>query len=174
MSVGNDNIRRVLSAFEQGDWDEIHLVAEGIELHLSTAPDGFATQTWDVSVGKRSGSADDDTSDAAGRTRPARPVPPAKTAAADDPGQASAEPGTVEVVAPSPGIFWRSPLPGAPPFADLDSKVGKGDVLCIVEVMKLMNHITATVSGTVTQIAVGNGESVARGQVLFRIRPDGA
>ena len=85
---------------------------------------------------------------------------------------ADARPGTEEITAPSPGIFWRSPLPGAPPFTDLGRHVAAGDTLCIVEVMKLMNHITAHVPGTMAGILVDNGQPVSRGQVLFRIRPD--
>ncbi|MHB1433136.1 MAG: acetyl-CoA carboxylase biotin carboxyl carrier protein [Streptosporangiaceae bacterium] len=159
MAVHNDNVRRVLTAFEQGEWDEIHLVTEDVELHLSTAPDGFSSQTWDVS---------------ARREPPVTTAPgcPATTTgdqaiSADEDGA-----GLVPVTAPSPGIFWRSPLPGAPPFTDRGLRVADGDVLCIVEVMKLMNHITTHVSGMMMDILVENGQPVSRGQVLFRIRPD--
>ena len=157
MAVRNDNIRRVLTAFEQGEWDEIHLVTEDVELHLSTVPGGFSSQTWDVSA----------------RREP--PTPTASDGQADP--VVAGEPGAdgtglVPVTAPSPGIFWRSPLPGAPPFTDRGQRVTDGDVLCIVEVMKLMNHITAHVSGTIADILIENGQPVSRGQVMFRIRPD--
>jgi biotin carboxyl carrier protein len=79
-----------------------------------------------------------------------------------------------EIVAPSPGIFWRSPSPGAPPFAEVGTRVDADAVLCIVEIMKLMNTITAPRSGAVVEVLAGNGEQVERGQALFRIRPDGA
>jgi biotin carboxyl carrier protein len=79
-----------------------------------------------------------------------------------------------EVVAPSPGLFWRCPSPGAPPFAEVGMRVEADAVLCIVEVMKLMNTVTAPCAGVVVDVLVGNGEQVERGQSLFRIRPDGA
>lgn len=203
MAVRRDNIRLVLDAFEQGDWDEIHLVTEDIELHLSTAPDGFPAQTWDVSARRQPPPTAALSSQAASpdgqrQTQPADSGAPRAPQAgqggergmAHAPGGemagavatgdvtagavADASPATEEITAPSPGIFWRSPLPGAPPFTDLGRHVAVGDTLCIVEVMKLMNHIAAHVSGTMTDIMAENGQQVSRGQVLFRIRPDGA
>ena len=185
MAVRNDNIRRVLTAFEQGEWDEIHLVTEDVELHLSTAPDGFSSQTWDVSTvrepraatprrGEQGGQDDAAITEPATTGEPARTGEPASTgepARTDEPASTDGA-GLVPITAPSPGIFWRSPLPGAPPFTDRGQRVADGDVLCIVEVMKLMNHITAHVSGTMMDILVENGQPVSRGQVLFRIRPD--
>jgi acetyl-CoA carboxylase biotin carboxyl carrier protein len=75
------------------------------------------------------------------------------------------------VRSPSPGIFWRSPHPGAPPFADVGDDVQSGSTLCIVEVMKLMNHISSDVPGTVVAVFVENGLRVDRGDALFAIQP---
>ncbi len=173
MAVRNDNIRRVLTAFEQGEWDEIHLVTEDVELHLSTAPDSFSSQTWDVSARREPRAAPPSRGEQVGQggAAVADPGGAEESAGAGEPAAADGA-GLVPVTAPSPGIFWRSPLPGAPPFTDRGQRVADGDVLCIVEVMKLMNHITAHVSGTTMDILVENGQPVERGQVLFRIRPD--
>ena len=74
------------------------------------------------------------------------------------PAEAAAIPvGAHVVLSPSPGIFWRSPQPGAPPFADLGDDVQSGSTLAIVEVMKLMNHISSDIPGTVVGVFVGNG-----------------
>jgi biotin carboxyl carrier protein len=79
--------------------------------------------------------------------------------------------GTHVVLSPSPGIFWRSPHPGAPPFADLGDDVLSGSTLGIVEVMKLMNHISSGIPGTVVGVFVDNGMRVDRGDALFAVQP---
>jgi acetyl-CoA carboxylase biotin carboxyl carrier protein len=70
------------------------------------------------------------------------------------------------------GTFYRSPSPGADSFTEVGHRISEGDVLCIIEAMKLMNELESEVSGTVKEICVGNGEPVEYGQVLFRIDPD--
>lgn len=73
------------------------------------------------------------------------------------------------VKAPMVGTFYRSGSPGAKPFVDVGSTVKEGDVLCIIEAMKLMNEIVAEQSGTISQIVAENGQPVEYGQVLFVI-----
>ncbi|AFV11843.1 accB acetyl-CoA carboxylase, biotin carboxyl carrier protein [Thermacetogenium phaeum DSM 12270] len=79
----------------------------------------------------------------------------------------------VEVVAPMVGTFYRAPAPGAPPFVDVGSKVKKGDTLCIIEAMKLMNEIEAECDGEIVEILVENAQPVEYGQVLFLIASEG-
>ena len=67
------------------------------------------------------------------------------------------------------GTFYRAPEPGAPPFVDTGHSVSADTIVCIIEVMKLMNSIPAGGSGVVTQILVGDGEPVEYGQVLMVI-----
>ena len=74
-----------------------------------------------------------------------------------------------EVKAPLSGTFYRAPYPGAPPFVKVGDKVNQGDVLCIVEAMKVMNEITSPVSGYIREIVPQNGQPVKEGDVLFRI-----
>jgi acetyl-CoA carboxylase biotin carboxyl carrier protein len=76
------------------------------------------------------------------------------------------------IKAPMVGTFYRSPSPGAPPFVEPGARVERDTVVCIIEVMKLMNSIRAGVSGTVREIRVENGEPVEFGQVLLVIEPD--
>ena len=73
---------------------------------------------------------------------------------------------------PSPGIFWRAPAPGAAPFVEPGQHVEAETVVCIVEVMKLMNRVVAGVSGKVVAICVENSEQVAREQTLIVIEAD--
>ncbi|MEL7608729.1 MAG: acetyl-CoA carboxylase biotin carboxyl carrier protein [Bacillota bacterium] len=75
----------------------------------------------------------------------------------------------VEVKSPMVGVFYAAPAPDAKPFVAVGSKVKKGDVLCIVEAMKLMNEITADTDGEIVDICVENGQVVEFAQVLFRI-----
>jgi acetyl-CoA carboxylase biotin carboxyl carrier protein len=77
----------------------------------------------------------------------------------------------VDVASPMVGTFYRAPAPEAPPYVEIGSHVRKGQTLCILEAMKLMNELEAEVDGVVREVLVGNGEPVEYGQVLFRIEP---
>ena len=88
-------------------------------------------------------------------------------AVADEP---QGEQGGTLVESPMVGTFYRSPAPDADPFVEVGSSVTKGQTLCIVEAMKLMNEIEAEVSGVVAEILVDNAQPVQFGQPLFRIR----
>jgi acetyl-CoA carboxylase biotin carboxyl carrier protein len=104
----------------------------------------------------------------------ALPTPAASTTQAAAPGPAGAEAaatGLVDMRSPIVGTFYRQPGPGAPPFAEPGSKVRKGQVLCIIEAMKLMNEIEAEMDAEVVEILVANGQPVEFGEVLFRLRP---
>jgi acetyl-CoA carboxylase biotin carboxyl carrier protein len=74
-----------------------------------------------------------------------------------------------EVTAPMVGTFYSASSPGSPPFVQVGDRVNEGDILCIVEAMKMMNQIEAEVSGTIKSIRVQNGDPVEYGQVLFVI-----
>jgi len=71
------------------------------------------------------------------------------------------------VKAPMVGTFYRSPSPDAKPFVEVGQAVKEGDVICIIEAMKLMNEIDADAAGTVKAILVENGQPVEYGQPLF-------
>jgi acetyl-CoA carboxylase biotin carboxyl carrier protein len=73
------------------------------------------------------------------------------------------------VEAPMVGVFYGAPGPGQPPFVKVGSQVKKGDVLCIIEAMKLMNEITAETDGEIVDICVNDGDVVEFGQTLFKI-----
>jgi acetyl-CoA carboxylase biotin carboxyl carrier protein len=94
---------------------------------------------------------------------PAPAVAPAAAPAAEKPGHS--------VTSPFVGTFYRTPAPDQPAFVDVGSVVKKGQVLCIIEAMKLMNEIEADVAGRVAEILVENGQPVEFGQALFRIEP---
>ena len=78
---------------------------------------------------------------------------------------------TLEIKSPMVGTFYTAPSPGAKPYITIGDVVKSGDIVCIVEAMKLMNEIKAEVGGKVVQILVENGEPIEFGQTLFTIEP---
>jgi acetyl-CoA carboxylase biotin carboxyl carrier protein len=101
----------------------------------------------------------------AGSAAPTATAPPAKPAAA------AGEEGLHTVRSPIVGTFYEAPSPGAPPFVKAGDVVEVGQVLCIVEAMKLMNEIESDVAGEITKKLVTNGQPIEYGQELFVIRP---
>lgn len=77
----------------------------------------------------------------------------------------------VEIKAPMVGTFYRSPSPEAPPFVNIGGQIEHGQVICIIEAMKLMNEIKSDIKGKMVDILVENGNPVEFGQVLFLIEP---
>jgi len=76
-----------------------------------------------------------------------------------------------EITSPMVGTFYASPTPGAEPFVKVGSKIKPGDVLCIIEAMKIMNELPSEISGTVKEILVKDGQTVEYGQVVIRVEP---
>ena len=83
----------------------------------------------------------------------------------------NAESGLHLVKSPIVGTFYSSPSPGASPFVGPGDQVEKGQVICVVEAMKLMNEIESDVSGEVVKCLVSNGQAIEFGQPLFAVRP---
>jgi acetyl-CoA carboxylase biotin carboxyl carrier protein len=100
-------------------------------------------------------------------------APVASSAAAPPPVVAApaVEEGLHLVKSPIVGTYYEAPSPGAPPFIKPGDQVTSGQVLCIVEAMKLMNEIESDVTGEVVKLLVANGQPVEYGQPLFAIRP---
>ena len=99
-----------------------------------------------------------------GRAAPAeRAEEPAPTAATAD--------GAVTIDAPMLGVFYRALSPGAPPFVDVGTRIERDTIVCVIEVMKMMNSVPAGVVGTIAEVHVENAEAVEFGQPLFRVMP---
>jgi acetyl-CoA carboxylase biotin carboxyl carrier protein len=79
--------------------------------------------------------------------------------------------GLVSISAPMLGTFYRAEAPGKPPFVEVGSTVEADTIVCIIEVMKMMNSVPAGVSGTIAEIVPDNAELVEYGQPLFRVEP---
>ena len=100
---------------------------------------------------------------------PAAP-PPAQSPVAAAKSEGREDPNVVQVTSPFVGTFYRASSPDAEPFVQVGQQVQPGQVLCIVEAMKLMNEIEAEIAGTIEEILVENGKPVEYGDPLFRIR----
>jgi len=94
-----------------------------------------------------------------------------ETAALTDGKPSDAATNAQEIVSPMVGTFYTSPEPGAPPFVDAGQRVTKGQTVCIIEAMKLMNEIEAEYNGTIVRRLVDDAEPVEFGQALFLIEP---
>ena len=96
----------------------------------------------------------------------------AQTAQSSEPPATASEPELHVVKSPIVGTFYGSPSPGAAPFVSPGDQVEKGQVICIVEAMKLMNEIESDATGEVVKCFVSNGQPIEFGQPLFSIRLD--
>lgn len=92
-------------------------------------------------------------------TAPAAPEPPREN--------------LLEVKSPMVGTFYRAPEPGAQPYVSEGSRIEKGQILCIIEAMKIMNEIESEYSGVIREVTASDAHPVEYGQVLFRIEPNG-
>jgi acetyl-CoA carboxylase biotin carboxyl carrier protein len=105
----------------------------------------------------------------AGPTPP--PVVPPIPSGVEETVKESVDEHYISISSPIVGIFHRSPSPEAPPYVDVGTVVKKGQVLCIVEAMKLMNEIESDTDGIIRKIPVENGQPVEYGETLFLIEP---
>jgi len=104
---------------------------------------------------------------------PALPAAPAPQAAAEPAKQETPKPRYLEVKSPMVGTYYSAPEPGAKPYLSVGDRISKGQILCIIEAMKIMNEIESEFDGVVKEILAQNAHPVEYGQVLFRIDPNG-
>jgi len=181
MEMSPETIKALLDAFEGSDWREMIVTVGEDRLHVSRdplppgtgAPAPIAAAAGPVTAG------DPPPLPVAKASSGAVPptVPPAGGTASEGPvvgtaGSEAPEKGT-RIEAPSVGLFWRAPAPGAAPFVEVGRKVAAGETVAIVEVMKLMNHVASPVDGVVTAILVENGAAVEFGQAIVVVDPEG-
>jgi len=151
-------VKKVIKLLENSDIDEIEIEEEGKKLRV--ARNRTSPQMMSIPVGA-----------APAAMAPAAPVPAAEAPKAGKPagGPAGGSGGYHEVKSPIVGTFYRAPSPDADMYVTEGQKVKSGQVLCIVEAMKLMNEIESDIDGTVVKILVENGKPVEYNQPLFLI-----
>jgi acetyl-CoA carboxylase biotin carboxyl carrier protein len=172
MGLTPHDLQALLEAFEASSWQEMTVEVDLTRLHVSRRAEPAATPTPTSAPSAAEPSA---------ITNGHQATPAGTEVAAPGGGDADATtipapvptaPGA-PVIAPSVGVFWRAPSPGAPPFVEIGARVGADDTIGILEIMKLMKAIPAGVAGAVTAILVDNGASVEYGQPLVLVDPDG-
>lgn len=149
-------IREILQLMEDHELSEIEIEKDGSKIKLRKGAAGrIIAEQLPVPV--------------SGAAVPAVPGP--VVAGSAEGAAAEALPANVVVVkSPMVGTFYAAPAPDQPTYVEAGKKVTEGDVLCIVEAMKLMNEIKAEVSGTVVEILAKNGQPVEFDQPLFKIQ----
>lgn len=160
MSFSHEDVQRLIKLLDSSHFDELHLEAEGIKLSLRR---NGATSTVPAPVGSIPVAT---ASPAAPPARAAAPAP-APAAAAASAGDAS----LLEIRAPMLGTFYGAPKPGAEPFVAIGGRVSVDSAVGIIEVMKLMNSISAGTEGVLVEVLVRDGDLVEFDQVLMRVRP---
>ena len=154
-----DEIKKILDMMREHELAEFELERDNVKLRLKKHSSSHWVSTVPLQVPGHPGGA--------------MPAPTVPTAAAGTPVLTAAEdePELAVVKSPIVGTFYRSGEPGAKPYADVGDVVKKGQVLCIIEAMKLMNEINAEIEGEVVKVYVENGQAVQYGERLFAIKP---
>ena len=154
MALSDEDIREILRIIDESDLTELQMETEGFSLHVRKGPPSAAAPATPTAA-------------AHPPAREADPSAPARAA------EAKAETdGLATITAPMLGTFYRAEAPGKPPFVEVGERVDANTVVCIIEVMKMMNSVTAGVSGTIAEVLPDNAELVEYGQPLFRVEPE--
>lgn len=145
-------IEEMLQLMESRGLVELEMEHQGLRIRLKKASLGPAAQVVEY---------------IAGTPQPAAAPSSGKQAAAADDGR------RVIIKSPMVGTFYRAPAPDAPPFVEIGQEVEVGQVVCIIEAMKLMNEIKSEVAGEIVDVLVESGTPIEFGQPLFAVEPKG-
>lgn len=154
-------IKKLIRLVEESDIDVLEVSSWGRRVRITRRADGPASSNGD--------------NPAASKGVPVAPVaPPPNPVAEAPPAKADEdEEKLVAIKSPMVGTFYAAPAPDAKPYVEANQHIEKGQVVCIVEAMKLLNEIESEVAGRVAKICVENGKPVEFGQTLFMIVPSG-
>jgi acetyl-CoA carboxylase biotin carboxyl carrier protein len=150
MPLTDDDIREILRLIDESDVEELRIETDAFSLHVvrgdgAAVPEAVAPEP-------------------AAATGPVPAEPPmSATPPADE---------LVTIAAPMLGTFYRAEAPGASPYVDIGSRVEPDSVVCLIEVMKMMNAVPAGVAGTVVEVCADNAQLVEFGAPLFQVEPE--
>jgi acetyl-CoA carboxylase biotin carboxyl carrier protein len=162
MPLSDDDVREILRIIDESDLEELRIETNGLRLYVRRG----GAPPVEEAPGDGKGQA---------RTAPEEQAPAAGEPATTGGRGAETAPapdGTVAIEAPMVGTFFRAEAPGAKPFVEVGSRVEPDTVVCLIEVMKMMNSIRAGVSGRIVEVCAENGALVEYGQPLFRVEPE--
>lgn len=159
MTLTAKDVAEIMRLLEQSSFDSLSLEIDGVKLNVQRGSAAPARQFEPAELRQQPPAAPSPAAEP-------QPVPSVRKTTPPS------EPGLAEVASPLLGIFYRAPKPGEPPFVEVGSKVTEDTVVCIIEVMKLMNSVRAGVKGEVVEMLALNGALVEYGEVLLRVRPE--
>jgi acetyl-CoA carboxylase biotin carboxyl carrier protein len=160
-------VKKLIEMLDGSSVDSIEIASEkGVKIRISKSPQqrGTVQVAAPMQVPAMMAPA------IAPRMTPGEGVP---TVSEEAPKAESPKANLLEVKSPMVGTFYGSPEPGAKPYVSAGSRVSKGQIVCIIEAMKIMNEIESEYAGVVQEVVAQNGHPVEYGEVLFRIDPNG-
>jgi acetyl-CoA carboxylase biotin carboxyl carrier protein len=143
--LSDDDVREILRLIDESQLDELRIETPELRLHVRRGGPPPVDEPVELELEQT------------------RAVPP--------PAAPSTADGARTIDSPMLGVFYRAPAPGAAPYVEVGAPVEADTVVCLIEVMKMMNSIVAGVAGTIAEIYVENAELVEYGQPLFRVEP---
>lgn len=155
MEIDLKQLRELMRSLKQFDIHELEIEKDGERVYLRRGPEQGAAPMMPMHLAS---------------VPPPPPVPSGLPATGAAPSVAANDPNVVAITSPFVGTFYRQPSPDAKPFVDVGTDIRPGQVLCIVEAMKLMNEIESEIAGTIVEVLVENGKAVEYGEPLFRVR----
>jgi acetyl-CoA carboxylase biotin carboxyl carrier protein len=141
MALTDDDVREILRLIDESELDELRIETAGFKLHVVRG---------EAAAPEREAAA------------PAE-APPAR------PAKAAADGASATIAAPMPGTFYRAEGPGMAPFVDVGTRVEPDTIVCIIEIMKMMNSVPAGVAGTIVEVCAEDAQLVGDGETLFRV-----
>lgn len=166
MDVDLKQIQELLASFNQTNITELNLKSGEFELTLRREAIPVSVATPSPAVGAAAIAVPDPVAATTTATPAVTPAPVSEPSPAPTNNKK-----WVDIKSPMVGTFYRSPAPDQPPFVEVGETIRKGQTVCILEAMKLMNEIESEVNGQIVEILVQNGEPVEYEQVLMRINP---
>lgn len=150
MALSDDDVREILRLIDESKLEELRIETGDLKLHVL-----------------RGGAA----AEAPAVDGEAAVSPPAEEAPADEAPPAASDGAAHTIQAPMPGTFYRAEGPGMEPFVDVGARVEPDTIVCIIEIMKMMNSVPAGVSGTIVEVCAEDAQPIADGEPLFRVEP---
>jgi acetyl-CoA carboxylase biotin carboxyl carrier protein len=159
-------VKKLIDIIDESTVDSIEISSDkGLKIRISKSPSGRGVQVAPQQVMAPMMAAP---ALAAPRLTPAEGL-----AAVDAAPKGETKVAGIEVKSPMVGTYYGAPEPGARPYVAAGTRVAKGQILCIIEAMKIMNEIESEVAGVVTEVLASDAQPVEYGQTLFRIDPNG-
>jgi oxaloacetate decarboxylase (Na+ extruding) subunit alpha len=152
--VNIKEIKEMVNLMNENSLVELEIEKEGMRVRLKKTSPGFEGGNSPIVIEKHS-----------------IPVEQKTQSSSNTPAVEKNSAKRLEIKAPMVGTFYRAPAPEAPPYAEVGQIIEIGQVVCIIEAMKLMNEIKAEIKGKIVEIAVDNAEPVEYGQPMFIIEP---